>query len=258
MHGAPIAPLVLTGLLALGLPMTGPLERRMYRSDRSTGLKLAAYGATVLLLWTLAGGAVWIDGLSALLRSPAAGVAWLWAPAVTGPLLGAGVAAYGVLGLMPLIQSLRGPRWRRAYAAAVRRNFADIPGLLPNTAAERAGWVVVSLTAGVCEEVLFRGFLIGFLHTGGFGLPLAAALVVSSLIFGLGHVYQGLRGVLATTVGGLVFGLLFLLTGSLLACIVLHVLLDLQLAHVLRPVAGDEAPAAPTFQAGRPKGLIGG
>lgn len=233
-------------LLAAALPLVmvaaSPLERRIYRSDPSTGLKFVAYGGNVVLLWAMAAAALGGVGWARLFESPAAGAAWVWSPMVTKPVLGAAVGAYLVVALLPLFQSLRGPSWRRAYAAAYRRGFADIAGMLPNTALERAAWALLSLTAGVCEEVYFRGFLIRVLHEHGSALPLAATLVASSLIFGLGHLYQGAKGVLGMTIGGLVFGLLFLLTGSLIPGIVLHVLIDLQIAYVLAPTR-DEAGA---------------
>ena len=235
---------VLAALIALGVPLTGPLERRIYRSNPATPVKLLTYGANIVLLWALAVAAVWIDGWARLSASLADGMAWLWAPAVSGPALGLGVAAYMVLALLPLIQSLRGPRRRQAYAAAYRRGFADIPGLLPNTAVERMAFVLVSLTAGLCEEVFCRGFLIRYLQEAVPAAPLAAALAVSALIFGLGHLYQGLKGVVGAAVGGLAFGALFLLTGSLIPGIILHALIDLQVAYVLRP-----APAVTDLEA---------
>ena len=130
-----------------------------------------------------------------------------------------------------------GARAGGAYAAAIRRGFADLPGLLPNNAAERAAFVLVSLTAGVCEEVLFRGFLIRLVYgDSAAAMPLAGALAVSSLAFGLAHLYQGLKGVGRTTLAGCAFGLLFLLSGSLIPGILLHALMDLQMAYVLGPI----------------------
>lgn len=167
----------------------------------------------------------------------------MWAPSFSGPALGLAVAAYIVVALLPLIQSLRGQRWRRAYAAAYLRGLSDIPGLLPKTATERAAWIVLSFTAGVCEEMLCRGFLIRYLHDSGFSMPLAAALLASSLIFGVAHVYQGLKGVAGTAVSGLGFGLVFLLSGSLLPSIILHVLVDLQVAFILQPIQEDSTKA---------------
>jgi hypothetical protein len=58
-------------------------------------------------------------------------------PAVAGPVLAAVAAGYFVVALLHLSQSLRGPRWREAYATANRRGFASLPGLLPNTDVRR-------------------------------------------------------------------------------------------------------------------------
>jgi membrane protease YdiL (CAAX protease family) len=244
MHNFSLAADILAGVLALGIPLTGPFERRIYRSNPKTPLKLLTYGVNIVVLWTLAVAAVWMDGWGRLFENPAAGVGWLWSPTVSTIVLGVAVCGYMIAGLLPLIQSLRGLRWRRAYAAAFRRSTSDVPGLFPNTTLEYLAWIPLSLTAGVCEEVLFRGFLIRFLHESGFGLPLAAALVVSSLMFGLGHLYQGFKSVLGTTVAGFGLGLLFMLSGSLIASIVFHVLLDLQIPYVLRPIPEDDAIAA--------------
>jgi membrane protease YdiL (CAAX protease family) len=239
MSGSSLAAEILAGLLAVALPLTGPIERWAYRSNPKTPLKLLVYGVNVVVLWGFAAAAVGICGWAWVSESPARSADWLWAPAILAPGLGVAAAAYFVLALLPLLQSLRGPRWRRAYAAAFRRSMSDIPGLLPDSPLERLAFVLVSLSAGICEETLFRGFLIRFLHEGALGLPLAAALVASSLMFGLGHAYQGVKGVLGTAVAGLAFGLLFLLSGSLIACILLHALVDLQIPYVLRPSRED-------------------
>lgn len=81
----------------------------------------------------------------------------------------------------------------------------------------------LSISAGVCEELLFRGFLIGVMsHEVG----VIASLVGSSLLFGICHLYQGWTNVLRTGVIGLVLGVIFILTESLWVVIVLHALVD--------------------------------
>jgi membrane protease YdiL (CAAX protease family) len=236
MHIPSLAAAILAAIIAIGIPLTGPFERAMYRSDPKNPRKFTAYAANIILLWGLLAAAIGIDGLTPLLGSPAPSSAWLWAPAIVRPVLYLLVASYMIAGLLPLIQSLRGDRWRQAYAAATRRNFKDIPELLPDTAAERAAWILLSFSAGICEEIACRSFMIRFLHETITGMPLVGALAASSLIFGLAHTYQGVKGVLGTAVGGFALGLLFLLSGSLIPSIVLHVLLDLQVAYILRPV----------------------
>jgi membrane protease YdiL (CAAX protease family) len=235
---------LLVGILAVGGVATSPFDRWAYRAGAGASHKLCGYAVTILYLWTLMAVAVWRYGWPRLLVSPESIAAWLPAPALFAPFLFVVLASFFILALLPFLQSLRGLRWRRAYAAAIRREFARIPGFVPNDATERGVWIVVSLTAGLCEEILFRGFLIRFLHEGAPALPIWGALAVSCLCFGLGHAYQGAKGVVNTTIAGLGFGLLFLLSGSLVPGIVLHALIDLQMIYVMRPIPEGAGAAA--------------
>ena len=110
-----------------------------------------------------------------------------------------------------------------AGRAAVARQLAPLRWLLPSSAPELANFRALSVTAGVCEEILFRGYLMAFL------LPLlgtGGAVVLSSALFGAAHAYQGVGGgVKAGVLGALMAGL-YLLTGSLLAPIVVHAMID--------------------------------
>ena len=231
-----LAASLVAAMLAFGGIGLSPFERWAYGADAGATRKFLAYGVVLLYLWVLTGMAVSIYGWIPLLILQAPTL-----PPIVAPLLVPVLVAFFVLALMPLLQSLRGLRWRQAYQAAIRREFTKIPGLVPNTAAERAVWIVISLTAGICEEVLFRGFLIRFLHESSLALPIAGALAVSSVLFGLGHLYQGFKSLVTTTIAGLCFGLLFLLSGSLLPGIVLHALMDLQIAYVMRPIPASAA-----------------
>lgn len=78
--------------------------------------------------------------------------------------------------------------------------------LLPRTPAELVFWVALSVTAGFCEELIFRGYLQRqFLAmTRNPGL----AVVLQSLVFGAAHLYQGWKGALTITVYGALFGVL--------------------------------------------------
>ena len=58
-------------------------------------------------------------------------------------------------------------------------------------------------------------------YLGGWLGP-APSLAFAALIFGIGHSYQGWRGVLVTGLAGAVFGAVYLLAGSLLPAMILH------------------------------------
>ena len=95
--------------------------------------------------------------------------------------------------------------------------------LLPHTPAERRLFWLVSVTAGICEETLYRGFLTWYI--AGWTGPWPA-IGLSSLIFGLGHIYLGPKQVPRTFLVGLVLALLAYFSGSLWPSIVLHAAID--------------------------------
>jgi membrane protease YdiL (CAAX protease family) len=112
--------------------------------------------------------------------------------------------------------------------------LGDIHALLPRNRAElKYGWAL-SINAGVVEELLFRLALPAALFAVC-GNALAAVLV-SLLVFGGMHAYQGIGGVIGSFVFGALLMFLFLATGSILWPILAHALFDLR-SLVLIPVA---------------------
>lgn len=80
------------------------------------------------------------------------------------------------------------------------------------------------------------------------GLGPEVILALSSLIFGLNHLYQGYRGVLGTTLVGVLLGMLYYQFGGLLVPMVVHALIDLRIIFILTPerlrtLAEGTAPA---------------
>lgn len=113
--------------------------------------------------------------------------------------------------------------------------------LLPETPAETAVFsLVVAPTAGIGEEIVYRGFLMGNLWGITGDAWLAAGL--SSVVFGLMHIYQGWWGVLRTSVIGFVFALGVIMTGSLLPSIFAHTMANM-LGVVFRKPVPRPAPA---------------
>lgn len=131
---------------------------------------------------------------------------------------------------------------RRLMAMADGREYVlqavrNVDWLLPKTQRERKLWVVVSLHAGVFEELFFRGYMLALLN---FMLPYWAAVAISSVLFGLAHLYQGSRGIIGTTVVGLVMIGLYLLSGSLWVPMLLHAVYDMHGGELGRWALQDE------------------
>jgi membrane protease YdiL (CAAX protease family) len=108
--------------------------------------------------------------------------------------------------------------------AALRGRLGAVEFFMPHTPAEHQWWLPLSLTAGFCEELLYRGFLT-WLVASYVGLPAAIGVVV--VAFGLGHASQGRSGVIKTGLVGLVMSIIVVLTGWLVPAMIVHALLDI-------------------------------
>jgi len=129
-----------------------------------------------------------------------------------------------LLGATAVVFRFGGPGIRDALRSQAR-GFA---ALLPRTGRERATFALLAVTAGICEEVIFRGFAIAYLRWLWPGAPELAIIAITAGGFGLVHLYQGLRGVIVTGLVGAFLAWLVLSTGSLIPAMVVHALLDLR------------------------------
>lgn len=111
--------------------------------------------------------------------------------------------------------------------------IGHFPNVRPQTLRDIPPAMLLSLSAGVSEELYFRLF-IPLLVTSVSGSTLAG-FVVATLLFGAVHRYQGVRGVVATTIGGAMLAFVYLATGALWVAMLFHTVIDLN-ALVVRPV----------------------
>ena len=92
--------------------------------------------------------------------------------------------------------------------------------LAPNTPLELLLWVMLSLSAGFCEEFVFRGYFLRQFASAGAGIWLGA--VCSSLLFGMSHGYEGAAGMIAITAYGAMFCALVFARNSLRPGMIAH------------------------------------
>jgi len=97
--------------------------------------------------------------------------------------------------------------------------------LMPQTPVESAPYAALAVTAGVCEEFVYRGFVMAALAR--VGIATWMVLMISSVLFGCAHAYQGRSGIIGTTLMGFVFGLVRVFTVSLAPAVVWHAAIDL-------------------------------
>jgi CAAX protease family protein len=99
-------------------------------------------------------------------------------------------------------------------------NTGNLQFMLPHGALELALWVTLSVSAGICEETIFRGYLqrqfVAFTRSAGIGIVLSAAA------FGAAHAYQGWRMTILIGIYGLMFGVLAYWRGTVRPGMIVH------------------------------------
>jgi membrane protease YdiL (CAAX protease family) len=155
-----------------------------------------AFAAAVLTLWIVTGRSAASLGLASFRNAP-----------FVVTLTGAALLALLLMGQIRAAWSMTSDD-----ALKLRRRLEAIETLMPHTAGERTVFVGVSLTAGFCEELLYRGFLMAYLAQW---LGWWQAGIASAIVFGLSHAYQGSAGIVKTAVVGLVMAGLYAYSGSI-------------------------------------------
>jgi membrane protease YdiL (CAAX protease family) len=225
----PLAPVTLldaafTAALALALPVhlyfshrgekrrdaEGQGHSRMQRYRGALGL-IASLGGATLLVWAVSGRS-WAElGFSASDNLYFLG--------------GMGAVALACALLVAQSADVACNAKTRADIAKLLDGQAEVDKFVPRTAGEFRMWSLVSLAAGVFEEIVFRGFLIWAL---AHWVPVWAAAALSIAVFTLAHLYQESAGALARVVGmAVILTLVVVLSGSLYPAMLLHFAVDL-------------------------------
>jgi membrane protease YdiL (CAAX protease family) len=229
-------------VLATVVPWRGTVRVRMLlaRPELSSAERISLYGSTIAFQWLAVGIIVW--------RAIARG----FTPATLGlssgrPVLAivlgtAMAAALASMQIVSLRQLSRLPIEKRGHLYQVAAK------LMPQTLTEALAFVALVGTVSFCEELMFRGFAFAaFAQLSGGST--AVAVIGSSALFAVGHLYQGRRGVANTFVLGLLFAGARSWSGSLLPPIMAHLAVDLVAGLVGRqargggPEPGESAPA---------------
>jgi membrane protease YdiL (CAAX protease family) len=254
---AALSAVVVAVYLVVGEPLVGQVLHRRFegrlRTDpaarRSFYLRLLVleWGLAVLVL------VVWLAAPG--VDAAAVGLAWPGAP---GPVTTAATALVLVLSLAS-VRALRSGALARTVQqpAAAPGRHAEPPvhatlALLPRSPSERRLFAVVGVTAGVCEEWLYRGFFLAVVAAVAGDVPQLLLVAVGAAAFGLAHAYQGLPGIVLTGVLGGVFAALYLDTGSLLLPVLLHAAVDLR--FLLVPASALPAAVPGPLPGSRPAG----
>ena len=229
--------LLATVLMAVEVCLFAGLSRAV-RSGVPRQSRLPAYVYLLVYQWLLVGCvlALWIENRRAwsllLLGSP-----HRWQFAVSLAVAG----AFLVVVHMQRRNSLRRPEFEQT----ARSQVAQVEAIVPRSALERRLWTFVAITAGCCEEILFRGFLFAFFASFAGSVM---AVLTTVVLFGLFHGYYGWRGILRTALFGFLLTLMALWSGSLIPVIIIHAAVDLATGDLAYRVLSQSGPITPNSE----------
>jgi hypothetical protein len=215
----PIAPAWHTaGVLALllGIVMLSMHTRGAAPAGHASH-RLLGYSVSMASEWLIVG-FIWLGGRwgVASLRNLAGSFAPGWRPILRD--LGLAVAflfsSNIILGFLSFLAARLGHPSQGGY----------LKNLLPRGPLEIAAFLLLALTAGICEETIFRGYLQR--QFTAWTRSAAAGILAQGLVFGCAHAYQGSTMIFIIAVYGCLFGLLALWRKSLRPGMIAHFLQD--------------------------------
>ncbi len=161
-----------------------------------------------------------------------------WNSTLSGWIIYPGIALY----IFHLLQNLYYIRIFRSQSEKSKKLAGgiaeDFKFFLPITAKEKQVWNYLSLSAGITEEIIYRGYMFFALAVIFPSLHLVYILLISTLIFGVGHLYLG-KEVLKSTFLGLLFGIYYIVFDSLLPVMLIHTVQDLVVRDILQEEETD-------------------
>lgn len=183
-------------------------KRRFYLGN---SLFLFATAFSVLLIWEL-------------YQRPFAVLGFQWPDELQLSLSLYLTLLFGGCYLMDLLQGIGD-----AAQKAAQRQETDLQTpFMPTLVEEMPAYTIMCVSAGVFEEIVYRGFLVRYTASLTQQWPAAAlwAVLLPALFFSIAHYYQGIKAVFKILVLSLLFGMIFWYSGSLLLVILLHFAVD--------------------------------
>jgi membrane protease YdiL (CAAX protease family) len=210
--------------LGILIPWRGSVrvDKLIARTNISAEDRLSIYASTIAFQWVLTAVIAWRsiarfltpENLGLTVRSP-------------------GITAVVTAGMAIALCSLQYFGIRRIASMPIEATsrMREISlRLMPRTLIEALAFSALAVTAGVCEEFIYRGFVYAVLQTTTGSVTIA--IVASSALFSLAHLYQGKKGLVSTFILGLAFAISRWATGNLIAATVTHLVVDLLAGYV--------------------------
>jgi membrane protease YdiL (CAAX protease family) len=204
--------------LGVLLPWRGRVKLRRLLALPSVGAteRISLYASTIAFQWlatAIVAWRAWAHGYSAKeLGLGASHGPRIYVVAIVG------AATLGLLHTLNLRRMSRLPQKSRGFLQALAER------ILPQSMIETLPYFALAVTAGLCEEFIYRGFAMAALAR--VGLPNWGVVLLSSVLFGLAHLYQGAGGLVGTLVVGAIFGTGRIAYDALIPVMFWHITVD--------------------------------
>lgn len=145
---------------------------------------------------------------------------WIWPKGWSMAVM----TVFGILYVWDTVSEINSEEQRDMSAETMKSELS----FLPQTGYEYFHFIFLALTAGICEEIIFRGYFIRYFQCLlGDDTTFTLAILLPAIIFGAVHRYQGWRAMIKIGAMAVMFGYVFVHGGSLWILIVVHALVDL-------------------------------
>ena len=212
---------ILAFIFCIGIPFYGALQRRKgfgditFSSEQkktfyiSGSFSLFVMGVTVMSVWLLFRRPVSEIGLT----QPRDFSLWWWMPIV-----------FALIYLADTVITLS---TKKSLDKAID-NWKKRTPFLPTKRTELPEYFLMCFSAGVFEEIVYRGYLVTYCWYlfEGFNYQQLLAVLLPAFVFSIAHFYQGGKAVIKIFVLAVVFGYLYIFSGSLLIVMILHFLMN--------------------------------
>lgn len=214
---------LMLAVIVIGLPLETLLNLKKTRAELASGapgIRIKHYTSTIMLLWGVA--------LPILVLWAASGRDWATLGfgietglmPMSGWILAALMTAFFVYQFLMVSSSEKA---REQIRDGMAKNKV-MSGFMPRTSEERHLFNLLSITAGITEEIIFRAYLI---WAFSLFLPLWGAALASLAVFTILHLYQGAKNLPGVFMVGGAVTLIYVLSGSIWPVIAVHAFVDM-------------------------------
>ncbi len=205
-------------VLGVVVPWRGRLRLRELLAKPHVGTRerISLYASTIAFQWVAVGVVGWRAWARGFTAAQLGLVVYAGPKVAVAAVVGAGIL--GTLHWLNLRRMGRLPTKGRGMLQALAER------ILPQSPVEIFPFLALAVTAGVCEEFLYRGFALAAFQRAGF--PVWSAVLLSSALFSLAHLYQGRGGLAGTMILGTLFGAARIRYDSLVPVMLWHVAVD--------------------------------